>query len=170
MHRQRGASAQSWVYGWLVLGTVWYLQVETCSACPGITILLAWVLLLSFLRGVVVIFATRSLVPPAQELAMGPTPSLGTQNVRSGAVLAATRTQIDSLPLVKFSCATCSDGFCSGCSVCLADFEDDDAVRRLPCGHDFHQSCIDVWLLRNKRCPLCMRGIDDHVGPRQKKA
>jgi hypothetical protein len=155
------------VYGWLVLGTVWYVQVESCSQCPGMTILLSWILLLSLTRGGLVLLAVRLLLPPLRELPMGRTPSsVAAQD--DAKIFALTKEQIDSLPLVEFSCETCSDSFCSGCSICLADFEDKDAVRRLPCGHDFHQNCIDLWLLRNKRCPLCMRGVDDHLGLRKR--
>jgi len=41
------------------------------------------------------------------------------------------------------------------CAVCYAEFEDGDAVRRLPCGHLFHKPCIDHWLLNSStRCPV----------------
>jgi len=59
--------------------------------------------------------------------------------------------EISSLP-------TCSGRECKfqECPICLVDFEDDDAIRCLPtCGHRFHQACIDLWLLRQNKCPLC---------------
>ena len=34
------------------------------------------------------------------------------------------------------------------CAICLADFEDDDEVTRLPCGHLFHLDEIQQWLSR----------------------
>ncbi|KAF4673460.1 hypothetical protein FOL47_010512 [Perkinsus chesapeaki] len=43
------------------------------------------------------------------------------------------------------------------CSICYADFQDGDKIRGLRCGHDFHASCVDVWLLEHhNRCPLCL--------------
>ena len=45
----------------------------------------------------------------------------------------------------------------TSCAVCLSDFERDAVLRRLPCGHCFHRSCIDKWLKRNKVCPLCLQ-------------
>lgn len=48
----------------------------------------------------------------------------------------------------------------SECSVCLNDFEPTDAVRKLgTCGHTFHRSCIDLWLLRRADCPLCKGNV-----------
>ena len=55
------------------------------------------------------------------------------------------------------------------CSVCLVLFAEGDELRQLPCGHSFHTSCIDQWLLDKGRpppterepvrglaaCPLC---------------
>lgn len=33
------------------------------------------------------------------------------------------------------------------CSVCVEHFSESDNVRILPCGHTYHQICIDPWLL-----------------------
>lgn len=42
------------------------------------------------------------------------------------------------------------------CSICLAEFEPEDACRSLPsCSHTFHKACVDLWLLRRAECPLC---------------
>jgi hypothetical protein len=42
------------------------------------------------------------------------------------------------------------------CSICLTNLCPGDAVRQLGgCGHTFHRSCIDLWLLRRADCPLC---------------
>jgi len=51
------------------------------------------------------------------------------------------------------------------CSVCLAGFESGDEVRSLPCNHNFHRSCIDVWLQRSGMCPLCRRMVLPHLPP-----
>lgn len=46
------------------------------------------------------------------------------------------------------------------CSICLNEFDEGDMVRRLSvCGHSFHKSCIDLWLLRRADCPLCKRNV-----------
>jgi len=43
----------------------------------------------------------------------------------------------------------------SACPICLCDFEPEDVVRRLPCSHVFHASCIDSWLVKAGNCALC---------------
>lgn len=42
------------------------------------------------------------------------------------------------------------------CAICLAHLAAGDVARKLPgCGHEFHRPCIDLWLLRIAKCPLC---------------
>lgn len=41
------------------------------------------------------------------------------------------------------------------CVVCLDEYTSDDRLRRLPCLHYFHVSCIDRWLNRSLLCPSC---------------
>jgi hypothetical protein len=42
------------------------------------------------------------------------------------------------------------------CAICLDTIEDDDDIRGLTCGHAFHASCVDPWLMsRRACCPLC---------------
>lgn len=49
------------------------------------------------------------------------------------------------------------------CMVCLSDFTVGEEVRRLPCGHVFHASCIDEWLRRCTDCPICKANVDRAV-------
>jgi len=43
------------------------------------------------------------------------------------------------------------------CTICLGDFANGEEVRKMPCKHLFHTECIDEWLKKHKRCPLCRR-------------
>ena len=41
------------------------------------------------------------------------------------------------------------------CVICLADFEIGQKVSALPCCHSFHTKCLDEWIIRNAKCPIC---------------
>lgn len=42
------------------------------------------------------------------------------------------------------------------CPICLMeDLEDDKNAIKLPCGHNYHSSCIIKWLKRHNVCPIC---------------
>ncbi|KAL2491361.1 RING-type domain-containing protein [Abeliophyllum distichum] len=46
------------------------------------------------------------------------------------------------------------------CYICLADYEEGDKLRVLPCNHEYHVACIDKWLKEiNRVCPLCRRNV-----------
>ncbi|XP_026408443.1 E3 ubiquitin-protein ligase At1g63170-like [Papaver somniferum] len=56
------------------------------------------------------------------------------------------------------------------CSICLAEYADDETLRELPCAHLFHVDCVDTWLKKNASCPLCKRGIGKNSGNLQTSA
>ena len=41
------------------------------------------------------------------------------------------------------------------CLICLCDFEVGEKVSALPCCHCFHTKCLDEWIVRNAKCPIC---------------
>lgn len=45
------------------------------------------------------------------------------------------------------------------CSICLSPYEDQVEIRMLPCGHHYHQDCIDQWVFLTPSCPLCKRDV-----------
>ena len=47
----------------------------------------------------------------------------------------------------------CSAG--DPCSVCRTEFEAEEEVLELPCGHCFHDECIKPWLEVQNTCPIC---------------
>ncbi|KAJ3135557.1 hypothetical protein HK101_004126 [Irineochytrium annulatum] len=57
------------------------------------------------------------------------------------------------------------------CVTCLNSYEDGQVLRRLPCGHRFHEACAARWLRgvghggEGKRtCPLCVTDVTRAVG------
>jgi hypothetical protein len=43
------------------------------------------------------------------------------------------------------------------CSICLTEL--DRFTQRLDCGHEFHNDCINLWLIKNNTCPMCRENI-----------
>lgn len=67
-------------------------------------------------------------------------------------------TEIASLPALVAGKAEIGEGV--ECPICLSDVRIGDNVRQLgTCGHVFHRSCLDLWLLRRPDCPLCKRNV-----------
>jgi len=46
------------------------------------------------------------------------------------------------------------------CVICLREYEVDEEIKTLPCGHEFHSECVDPWLgEHNRTCPTCRHDI-----------
>ncbi|KAK4726386.1 hypothetical protein R3W88_031303 [Solanum pinnatisectum] len=45
------------------------------------------------------------------------------------------------------------------CAICQAEFEHEESIGTLGCGHEYHTSCIKQWLLRKKDCPMCRASV-----------
>jgi len=134
-------------YGWFVLGMVWWMHTETCPSCPGISKLTLSIMLLSAGRAVAALVIFRALFSPADAAAEAVPKVVG-----------ATVNQIAGLPVVRFAAACAEPG--ASCSICLSEYTEGTLLRKLPCGHGFHRRCVDKWLQRNKRCPLCIHPVD----------
>ncbi|KMV66263.1 hypothetical protein M970_040530 [Encephalitozoon cuniculi EcunIII-L] len=46
------------------------------------------------------------------------------------------------------------------CTICFDNYIPGIKLKFLPCGHHFHQECIDEWLDLKDTCPLCKRNIN----------
>ncbi|XP_065831530.1 RING finger protein 215-like isoform X3 [Oscarella lobularis] len=55
----------------------------------------------------------------------------------------------------RSSCPATGDS----CSICLDEYTLKQVLRILPCGHSFHRSCVDSWLISRRTCPLCKYNI-----------
>jgi hypothetical protein len=47
------------------------------------------------------------------------------------------------------------------CLVCQFAYQQEDTLKRLPCGHVFHSECVAQWLKDNDICPYCRQTIVD---------
>ena len=77
-----------------------------------------------------------------------------------------TKQQIESLPVLKYcDCAGAgtrkkeNEEEEEQCAVCRIDFESEDEVTQLPCGHYYHPPCVAQWLERKKVCCVCTREV-----------
>ncbi|KAG6587856.1 E3 ubiquitin-protein ligase, partial [Cucurbita argyrosperma subsp. sororia] len=70
--------------------------------------------------------------------------------------LPAPESVVDSFPLKNHEKKTNGGDEIEQCYICLADYEDGDKIRVLPCHHEYHMSCVDKWLKEiHGVCPLC---------------
>jgi len=132
-------------YAWFILGVVWLLNSTHCRPCPGLYRLCLAVVFVAVARLLLTLMVFYHAFQPGPEETPVPKPTGASQNL------------INSIPLEQYSAATCE----ASCAVCLSDFSECDMLRRLPCNHSFHSSCVDKWLKQNKRCPLCVQDVEE---------
>ena len=73
---------------------------------------------------------------------------------------------IDRLPLETYQAETAqavsslhNDDSEVKCLVCQHEYQDQERLRRLPCGHVFHAECVDEWLTTHDNCLYCRKCI-----------
>jgi hypothetical protein len=78
----------------------------------------------------------------------------------------ADQSEIEQLPVSNFRRASVDKSSGTGdleehltCRVCLSEYEEGDELRTLPCFHKYHRECIDRWISRDKKCPICKHPI-----------
>ncbi|CAF4090409.1 unnamed protein product [Adineta steineri] len=66
----------------------------------------------------------------------------------------ASQEHIDTLPVISFG--QDSDQFNqTDCAICRTNFEPNEQLKKLQCGHLFHPECVTNWLLITRICPIC---------------
>ncbi len=59
------------------------------------------------------------------------------------------------LNIQKVKLSDCEKDKYTECRICLCDYNSEDYIGILPCGHDFHFACIQEWGKRKPNCPYC---------------
>ena len=77
------------------------------------------------------------------------------RNQRNG----LTEEQIQNLPLEKYLIPLNGIDEPETCSICIDEFKQEQNLRKLPCNHRFHITCIDEWLKISNVCPNCKTDI-----------
>ena len=69
-----------------------------------------------------------------------------------------TQDKIKKIPTKPFRKALFDDNL--DCIICMENFEENEIVKQLRCGHIFHRDCIDKWLEKQKNCPFCKSEVN----------
>lgn len=82
-----------------------------------------------------------------------PVETFSTQATPSGSYIEKFRTQS---PATRYDAVHSCKLLEHDCSVCLTEFKPESEINHLPCGHIFHNVCLEKWLdYWNFTCPLC---------------
>ena len=76
---------------------------------------------------------------------------------------AASEKDLEHLKIVSFTDLPIDT---KDCSICQEVFSNSQVIKQIPCGHLFHQECIEYWLKLNGTCPFCrynLVGIDEKI-------
>ncbi|KAA8520573.1 hypothetical protein F0562_014829 [Nyssa sinensis] len=72
---------------------------------------------------------------------------------------------VAAIPTMKFSREAFSSMEDAQCTICLGEYQEREVLRIMPqCGHNFHLSCIDVWLRKQSTCPVCRLPLQASLG------
>uniref|UniRef100_A0A0A9AMJ6 RING-type domain-containing protein n=1 Tax=Arundo donax TaxID=35708 RepID=A0A0A9AMJ6_ARUDO len=57
---------------------------------------------------------------------------------------------------MKYDCEAFHSKDDAQCSICLGEYKEKEILRIIPtCHHNFHLTCLDVWLQKQTTCPIC---------------
>jgi len=73
---------------------------------------------------------------------------------------------IDTIPRKQYSASDSETGEEEPCPICLAEYEEGDELRVLPCNHYMHTRCLDEWLSTRPSCPTCRYSLSELVDDR----
>ncbi|KAK9749315.1 hypothetical protein RND81_02G117500 [Saponaria officinalis] len=69
---------------------------------------------------------------------------------------------VDAIPTMNYHRDAFDSTDDAQCSICLGEYQEEEVLRIMPkCGHSFHISCIDIWLMKQCTCPVCRLPVRD---------
>ncbi|KAJ0110972.1 hypothetical protein Patl1_00359 [Pistacia atlantica] len=69
---------------------------------------------------------------------------------------------VAAIPTMRFNHEAFNSVEDAQCSICLGEYQEKEILRIMPkCGHNFHLSCIDIWLRKQSTCPECRLPLND---------
>ncbi|XP_044954668.1 RING-H2 finger protein ATL73-like [Hordeum vulgare subsp. vulgare] len=68
---------------------------------------------------------------------------------------------VAAIPTMTYSSEAFRSKDDAQCSICLGEYDEKEILRIMPtCRHNFHLSCIDIWLQKQTTCPICRISLD----------
>lgn len=58
----------------------------------------------------------------------------------------------------------------SECVICLVAWEPEDTIKVTPCGHAFHEHCIEAWLKSARTCAMCRQDLVELTSKTQEQS
>ncbi|KAB2052302.1 hypothetical protein ERO13_A12G103600v2 [Gossypium hirsutum] len=78
---------------------------------------------------------------------------------------------VATIPTLRFNSETFTSIEDTQCSIYLGDYQEKQVLRIMPkCGHNFHLSCIDLWIRKQSTCPVCRLPLQDIGETKQMRA
>lgn len=137
-------------------GAIWGISI-VCSLC---VLLFLTIVIRTWLRRnqmqrhwaeAIAAAAVEDLPPPALA-------RLQRELAKANAEGGLTKKEIDqAAPVSTYS----ARGEEHNCAICLDDIEAGSKIRTLPCGHIFDANCVENWVVRANRCPVCNAPLVD---------
>lgn len=66
-----------------------------------------------------------------------------------------TRSFSSSVTPCNLERAACSDHKTDFCVICQSNYDDQESIGTLKCGHEYHADCVKKWLIMKNNCPIC---------------
>ncbi|KAI8846825.1 hypothetical protein BC829DRAFT_444987 [Chytridium lagenaria] len=160
-----------WLFNpvWCVVGAVWVFRASPCSTLTPVIFYLTFTIVLTQITlliawSIIGYLHVRADVPPPQltDDLIGDDfwAPVDPETMRPVGV-GVSDEEWEMIVAEKYRCG--DEGMCS---ICLCEYEEGVELRRLGCGHRFHEGCAWRWLRDEGRggvgrttCPLCVKPV-----------